>query len=275
VTVRIKIIAMVVGVSAFAAGLTSVVNYQVARSALEERGFAGLIAAREMKGEQVESYFQLISAQLYVEAQDSSTARRMTELATAAAAEPSEEPDPTESERRLRRYYQDLLRRMTDAGASASMDAFYPRASAALRLQRAYIGDNEFKAGSKHLLDEADGATAYDEAHRRHHPHFRTFVERYGFYDAFLIEPERGQIVWRSTSGPPCAMGPIARAVWPASSSRSSRLRRRPARSVGRTSRPTRRPTSRQRPSWPRRSSTTGSWSGSSRCSSRSSVSTG
>jgi anti-anti-sigma regulatory factor/HAMP domain-containing protein len=59
-----------------------------------------------------------------------------------------------------------------------------------------YISGNSLDTGSKHLLDAADDGSRYSAAHRRYHPLLRNFLERFGYYDIFLIDHQSGNIVY-------------------------------------------------------------------------------
>ncbi|WP_232520760.1 methyl-accepting chemotaxis protein [Rhodobacter sp. CZR27] len=66
----------------------------------------------------------------------------------------------------------------------------------ARRLQHLYVSANPKPVGDKHRLDDAGDGSAYSAAHRRHHPFLRGYLERFGLYDLFLIEPESGTILY-------------------------------------------------------------------------------
>ncbi|EXJ14879.1 hypothetical protein [Imhoffiella purpurea] len=75
-------------------------------------------------------------------------------------------------------------------GALAELDAL------AIALQSAYILDNPYPTGEKDKLDRADGAAAYHRLHERFHPVFRRYLERFGFYDIFLVEERTGRVLY-------------------------------------------------------------------------------
>ncbi|MFI4876510.1 MAG: methyl-accepting chemotaxis protein, partial [Blastopirellula sp. JB062] len=62
-------------------------------------------------------------------------------------------------------------------------------------LQHAYIFKNAHALGSKHLLDSAD-KTEYSQLHAKVHPILRDYLEKFGFADIFLVDPESGDIVY-------------------------------------------------------------------------------
>jgi anti-anti-sigma regulatory factor/HAMP domain-containing protein len=195
-TIRDRLILVIALVAAIAGGLTSTLNYRAARAALEAQAFASLTAVREMKAEQIEEYFKEVSDQLVLLAQARSTQSALRELSDGArsAAATGGELDNTQE---LKAYYQDaFFPRLREGGGDPSVQAHIPKSPAAQRLQRAYLSGNEFKVGSKHLLDAATSGSEYDAAHGRYHPYFRTVLERHGFYDVFLIEPDEGRVVY-------------------------------------------------------------------------------
>ncbi|MCA9240865.1 MAG: methyl-accepting chemotaxis protein, partial [Planctomycetales bacterium] len=63
-------------------------------------------------------------------------------------------------------------------------------------LQHAYIRANENPLGSKHLLDAADNQTDYGKLHAVVHPVVRDYLDKFGYYDIFLVDNESGDIVY-------------------------------------------------------------------------------
>lgn len=63
-------------------------------------------------------------------------------------------------------------------------------------LQHAYIAANPNPLGSKHLLDSAETSTRYGELHEVSHPVVRNYLDKFGYYDIFLIDSETGEIVY-------------------------------------------------------------------------------
>lgn len=58
-----------------------------------------------------------------------------------------------------------------------------------------YIVKNPYPPGKKlEYLDAQDGSN-YSKAHTRFHPFFKTFIEKYGYYDTFLVD-ENGDVLY-------------------------------------------------------------------------------
>ncbi len=62
-------------------------------------------------------------------------------------------------------------------------------------LKAAYIRNNPNAQGEKHLLDQANTGTGYDDTHGRYHPYFRNHLEQHGYYDVFLFNAD-GDLVY-------------------------------------------------------------------------------
>jgi anti-anti-sigma regulatory factor/HAMP domain-containing protein len=183
-------------------GVTSLISYLTARQAVEHQAFEKLIAVREMKGNQIEDYVGQITDQILTLSESRMVVDAMNDLRSGFDAIDDELAlDPGELEqrdRRLRLYYQDqFLSRLDEVSrVDRSVSDFWPTNRAARLMQELYITDNPFDLGSKHLLDAAEDGSSYSEAHRRYHPLIRNFLERFGYYDIFLVDHVSGNIVY-------------------------------------------------------------------------------
>jgi methyl-accepting chemotaxis protein len=65
-----------------------------------------------------------------------------------------------------------------------------------LALQYAYIANNPEPLGSKHQMNRAPDASKYSELHGKVHPVVASYLEKFGYYDIFLLDPESGDIVY-------------------------------------------------------------------------------
>ena len=77
-----------------------------------------------------------------------------------------------------------------------SVREFIPTAQPAREIQHQYIVDNPFPTGEKSALTDTGEGTPYASAHDLYHPILRDFVERFGYYDLFLIDADSGNIVY-------------------------------------------------------------------------------
>ena len=93
------------------------------------------------------------------------------------------------------RYQEQAVR--TKGAAEGSAEGWMAKLDPlAVRLQDLYVSGNPKEIGKKLELDDAGDGSAYSAAHAALHPVFRDLLERYGFYDLFLIEPHQGRIIY-------------------------------------------------------------------------------
>lgn len=163
-----------------------------------------LVAVRDLKKAEITDYFSTIRDQVITLSEDVMVVDAMREMTTAFDAVVTERDldAATIEEMRddMRRYYDAAFageyRNQTggkDPQASARM-AGLPDATVAL--QHAYIFSNVNPLGNKHQLDSAEHETNYDALHAKYHPSLRGFLERFGYYDIFLVDAKSGDIVY-------------------------------------------------------------------------------
>lgn len=157
-----------------------------------------LDAVRQDRAKAVERYFDTIESQLVTFAHSRmiiDAAREFSASFDSLVAH-SEQGDPSD---RLRRYYQDefaVQYRERNGRDPQSVDALLSSLSEATRTaQSVFISENPHELGSKHLFDGA-GETEYENQHRLVHPSIRRYLEEFGYYDIFLIDPDSGRIVY-------------------------------------------------------------------------------
>ncbi len=63
-------------------------------------------------------------------------------------------------------------------------------------LQYHYIGANPNPLGSKETLDFAQDGSTYSKLHAKYHPSIREFLQKFGYYDIFLVDIDSGNIVY-------------------------------------------------------------------------------
>ncbi len=63
------------------------------------------------------------------------------------------------------------------------------------RTRRAYVLDNPYPVGERHLLKQARDGSAYTALHGAHHDWLRGFLHQHGYYDVFLLQPD-GDLIY-------------------------------------------------------------------------------
>ncbi len=197
-----KIVAVLLFVAIAAVGMTAFIIFQAGKKTLEQESFRKLTAVREMKADQIEDYFRFLRDQVITFSEDRMVVNALIGFRD-AFNKLDEDLDVTSSDLNgfediLRGYYSDVFIPLLSMNMyeDAIISNFWPGSENALLLQYLYIASNESETGSKHELDDADDGSEYSAVHRTFHPVFRSYLERFGYYDIFLIDYQTGNIVY-------------------------------------------------------------------------------
>ena len=195
--------------------IAAVVGYTAARNSLSAVGAratddmrakatAFLQSQQSLKKAQIEGYFEQIRDQMLTFAENHMVIDSMTAFAEHFKAYREQREVSDEQIDKLRNelatYYTGEFSAeysSQNSGAKLDVDALLNKLDDdSVLLQHAYIRANQHPLGSKHLLDSSDTDTAYGWAHAQVHPIIRNFLDKFGYYDIFLIDNESGDIVY-------------------------------------------------------------------------------
>jgi len=195
-SIKSKLIVMLLTVSSSSIVVTAYLGYQSGKSNLTDRAFNQLTSVRASKAYQIESYFKTIRNHLQTLSNDISVGTAIIEF-TNAYRQLESVTLPTDNSQKITAYYQnEFLPKLakTEQG-SPVLNSFLPESTASNYLQYHYIATNPNPIGKKHLLDKANDGSEYSRIHERYHPIFRNIIEKFGYYDMFLIDPQ-GTVVY-------------------------------------------------------------------------------
>jgi methyl-accepting chemotaxis protein len=170
---------------------------------LRSEAFSKLVAVRQIKRAAVERYFQSINDQILTFSEDDMVVSAMRDYRAAFQKFRTENKisaNQLEQQRQnLRSYYTNDFATEYESqnGHAPSTDSFFDALDDdSIALQFSFIKNNPHPLGSKHLLDRPDDGSTYSAIHERIHPRIRNYLEKFGYYDIFLVDPETGDIVY-------------------------------------------------------------------------------
>lgn len=177
---------------------------QRAREDLRAKAEDNLVAMRDSKKSQVEHYFQSINDQVLTFSENRMVVEAMRDFKTAFKNYREEAKISSEDLKKMRTELQTYYTGEFSAEYQSQNGDENPNAlqyfsqldDDSLALQHAYIRANQNPLGSKHLLDAAEESTVYGKIHKDVHPVIRSYLEKFGYYDIFLVDPETGDIVY-------------------------------------------------------------------------------
>ena len=182
--------------------LVSSISILIAQRELEEQAFNKLIATHEIKATQVENYFSQIRHQIETFSENHMVISAMKDFAAAFKTIFEERNLTPEAEAalqtRVAEYYQgNFLPKLADnSQITPHFTDYFPNEESTQILQDLYIANNPNQLGSKHKLARASDNSRYSDHHARYHPVLRNFLEKFGYYDIFLIDIDTGHIVY-------------------------------------------------------------------------------
>ncbi|HEY9006317.1 MAG TPA: GAF domain-containing protein [Ohtaekwangia sp.] len=165
-----------------------------------ESKFDQLKSINSTKKRNIEYYFDIIRNQILTFSENKMVVDAMKEFkqAFAQTGEGVTETEIANYKRSLDKYYTEefITRLKENTDLPEQSEHYLPQELRTCVLQYHYISNNPHPTGQKSLLNRADDASVYSEVHARYHPIMRNFLEKFGYYDIFLIDHITGDIVY-------------------------------------------------------------------------------
>jgi serine phosphatase RsbU (regulator of sigma subunit) len=181
--------------------VVGMISYNKAKKSLEQESFNRLTAVREMKASQIEDYFHQITDQLLTFSEDPTVVEAMKQFEKGYKNIDAElgvygaqmKTIDGELDSYLTKEY--LPRLNKNSRTPVQLETEVSREKNARILQHLYIVKNPNPVGEKHKMDVAEENTTYGKAHKLYHHIIRHYLEKFGYYDIFLVD-ETGNIVY-------------------------------------------------------------------------------
>ncbi|MGI9442599.1 MAG: methyl-accepting chemotaxis protein [Rubripirellula sp.] len=182
--------------------------YYLTSNAIMKQATDRLTAVRTIKANQIQSYFHSIQDQIQTFSEDRMVIQAMSDfkngMSTIQADNEVTEASLTLMREQVTRYYNTEFARRYNAGNSDSNTSeealvsklILPLDSDAITLQYQYIQKNGNALGKKDLLDDAGDGSNYSKSHSLYHPIIRNYLQKFGYYDIFLVDIKSGDIVY-------------------------------------------------------------------------------
>ena len=177
---------------------------ELSEQALRESVGERLAAITAAKKSEIERYFQSIEDQVITFTEDPTVVESMRgfrgHFAAYRGTTGVTDADLESMRASLRRYYtQDFAGEYAKQNGGSIPDTSRYLAMLdddSIALQYQYISNNPNPLGSKEVLDGVSDGSAYSALHERIHPSVRLYLQKFGYYDIFLVDPETGDIVY-------------------------------------------------------------------------------
>lgn len=188
--------------------LLSVVSLWVSSSIVSDKVGQNLDAIKANKIVAIENYGDAIVNQVITESSDPNLAVNMVKLIQGfdsvidqygAQGSFERETNLSNLKQSLSQYYDGEFlpqyNEMNDGKSADTRALLNALNDEAIVLQHAYIQANSSPLGSKHEMFRSSLNSAYDDSHQLLHKTFKPFLEKFGYYDIFLVDV-KGRVVY-------------------------------------------------------------------------------
>ncbi len=172
------------------------------RSSIKEDVKHSLVAIRDITAIEITNYINTIENQAASLSENLMTVEAMSSFSLGFKGHVSRRTDKEIKEQKshLRKYYEQEFGNQFNAlnyQQSINIDELINGLDKeSIGLQYDFISNNKHPLGEKHLLDKPKWSTSYGSSHEKYHNVFRSFIERFGYYDLFLVDHNTGDIVY-------------------------------------------------------------------------------
>ncbi|WDE14190.1 methyl-accepting chemotaxis protein [Thalassomonas haliotis] len=175
------------------------IAYELGRNVIQKQAEKHLTSVRGLKKDQIERYFSIIRRQVQTFANDRMIMSAMRDFKRAYNSYPLPF-NRTEQPSELKNYYQNEFGRhfdtINDGENIDTRELLANLPPRAIALQQQYIALNSNPLGEKDKLLDAGDGSLYSSMHKTFHPHIRDFLQKFAYYDIFLVDDKTGNIVY-------------------------------------------------------------------------------
>jgi serine phosphatase RsbU (regulator of sigma subunit) len=200
--IGIKLTLLFVGIGVLSVSIIGWISYIKGKESLEQESFNRLTAVREMKANQIEDYFELIENQIISYSKDFTVVNAMQRFKQDFSELPFEFKKSNDSVNfkfeDLEAYYEKEFIPRLNANDQVKhvTEDFLIKSESGRILQQIYISQNANPVGQKQNLTNVNSPFSYCETHSIYHPLFKDFLDKFGYYDIFLVDNLSGDIVY-------------------------------------------------------------------------------
>ena len=180
------------------------IGYENGKAAIKNLSFNQLTSIRATKSSQLQSYLDLVGAQIITLGDNPTTIEAMKGFSQ-AFSDLKKEPNQTEltstlvaNDSSVYAYYQNDFLPALEAGSHRAqiLKQFLPNSFTAAYLQHHYIAESQYPRGQKNALNQANDGSQYSKVHDELHGTLNRYLEKFGYYDIFLVDHNTGDIVY-------------------------------------------------------------------------------
>lgn len=201
ISLKSKLIGAIIGLTILTGSIIGWSSYNTGKEDLEAQVYNQLNGVRETKSRAIEDYFQSIRKQISTFSEDRMIIDAMKGFKKAynGYAKGMSSAELKKREESVKNYYANefIPRLSSNTGRSYNVNQFLPKEANQIALQYDYLSNNPEETGSKDGMNKPEGVNNYyAKLHDKYHPIIRHYLQEFGYYDIFLVDPKTGNIVY-------------------------------------------------------------------------------
>ena len=202
-SVKSKLQTMLVGASLISVFAIALVCWWQSRSTIERTISNQLRSMRVSRSRQIESYLEDLRNHISTLSEERTIVSAMVKFNRSHRSLRSASVR-SEWDAAIAKYYKEqyLPALAENVEGTPDFQTYRPKGQAERYLKYHYIANNPLPLGRKEGLDGADDGSDYSRYHHQFHPLLRNIVQKFGYYDLFLIDFKTREVVYSVTKEP-------------------------------------------------------------------------
>ena len=199
ISLKKKLLVTILSIAIAASIVTSVAIEELTSTEMRNDALAkiesDLTAKRVLISKELNNYITTIEKQAIVMASNVSTKEFSLFITPAFLNYKSTK----EEKQALYNYYNTSFKSAFDSQNTSSIQTenlYAQLPDITITMQSQFISSNPHPLGSKDKLLSINDGSDYDNLHKKFHPTYRKFLQEFGYYDIFIVEPENGYVVY-------------------------------------------------------------------------------
>jgi class 3 adenylate cyclase len=196
-SIRYKLLTLLLLLVVATFGATGAIAYRMSVRALQQTVMNQLDGVRRSKASRMESYYRTIQSHVLTLSEDRMIIDAMREFRkgyeTLNAQPVSAGVRQALLDDYQSRFFPEMQKRHL---ARPRAEDYMPVTPAGILLQYDYIAKNPYPPGRRRDMESSGNGSEYSRVHSKYHLPFRRIVEKFGYYDLYLIDYGTGRAVY-------------------------------------------------------------------------------
>ena len=196
-SIRYKLLTLLLLLVIATFGVTGAIAYLMSVRALQQAVTNQLAGVRRSKASRIETYYRTIQSHVLTLSEDGMIIDAMREFRKGYEMLNTQRVSPEVQKALLEDYSARFYPEMQKLHlARPRVEDYMPVTPAGILLQYEYIVKNPYPTARRRDMESFAGGSEYSRVHAKYHRSFRRIIEKFGYYDLYLIDHETARAVY-------------------------------------------------------------------------------